>query len=95
MSLVNPDVIGYLNEYIMRVHMNNEDPKKVISEMLQQGKFRKYERYVLIRHVVHHQPTNINITKFCALVVGDSLSLVDLPCVQIKECDEACAVACD
>ncbi len=79
MSLVNPEVIGYLNEYIMRVHMNNEDPKKVISEMLQQGKFRKYEVTII---------TKVPYQRRVRLIASDGTSFItffDLYTGQINE----------
>jgi DNA replicative helicase MCM subunit Mcm2 (Cdc46/Mcm family) len=79
MSLVNPEVIGYLNEYVMRVYINNEDTKKVISEMLQQGKFRKYEVTII---------TKVPYQRRVQMVTGDSTSFItffDLYTGQINE----------
>ena len=79
MSLVNPEVIGYLNEYVMRVYINNEDAKKVITEMLQQGKFRKYEVTII---------TKVPYQRRVQLVAGDSTSFItffDLYTGQINE----------
>jgi len=79
MSLVNPEVIGYLNEYIMRVYMNNEDAKKVISEMLQQGKFRKYEVTII---------TKVPYQRRVRLIASDGTSFItffDLYTGQINE----------
>jgi DNA replicative helicase MCM subunit Mcm2 (Cdc46/Mcm family) len=79
MSLVNPEVIGYLNEYIMRVYINNEETKKVINEMLQQGKFRKYEVTII---------TKVPYQRRVQLVTGDSTSFItffDLYTGQINE----------
>ncbi len=79
MSLVNPEVINYLNEYVMRVYINNEDPKKVVSEMLQQGKFRKYEVTII---------TKVPYQRRVRLITGDGTSFVtffDLYTGQINE----------
>jgi len=79
MSLVNPEVIGYLNEYIMRVYVNNEDAKKVISEMLQQGKFRKYEVTII---------TKVPYQRRVRLIASDGTSFItffDLYTGQINE----------
>jgi MoxR-like ATPase len=49
MSLVNPDALKVLNEFIRRVYVDGEDAKKVIGEMLQSGKLREYEVMILAK----------------------------------------------
>jgi hypothetical protein len=49
MSLINPDALKALDEFVRRVYADGEDAKNVISEMLQSGKLREYEVMILAK----------------------------------------------
>jgi len=66
MSIVNPDALNYLNDFIKRVHIDHEDPKKVINEMLQQGKLRKYNATII---------TKVPYQKRVQLIISDGANL--------------------
>ncbi len=49
MSLVNPDALKALDEFVKRVYVEGQDPKAVVSNMLQSGKLREYEVMILAK----------------------------------------------
>jgi len=49
MSLINPDALKALNEFVRRVYVEGQDPKAVISDMLQSGRLREYEVMILAK----------------------------------------------
>jgi MoxR-like ATPase len=49
MSLVNPDALKALDNFVRRVYVDGEDAKKVISEMLRSGDLKEYEVVILAK----------------------------------------------
>jgi DNA replicative helicase MCM subunit Mcm2 (Cdc46/Mcm family) len=79
MSLVNPEALGHLNDFIIRVFLDNEDIKKVINDMLEQGMLKKYEVTII---------TKIPYQKRVQLIINNSAGIItffDLYTGQINE----------
>jgi MoxR-like ATPase len=49
MSLVNPDALKALNEFVRRVYVEGQDPKAVVSDMLRGGRLKMYEVMILAK----------------------------------------------
>ena len=49
MSLINPDALKALDEFVRRVYVEGQDPKAVVSDMLQGGRLKMYEVMILAK----------------------------------------------